>query len=78
MNYVISNRNNTNICCSSINHFKKFMNNDNENLVYEDEMDEDELKIDEEIDYSAHFLKIYKTVDKQNNNYRKRHSTYYN
>ena len=31
--------------------YKKFMNNDNENLVYEDEMDEDELKkIDEEID----------------------------
>ena len=30
---------------------KKFMNNDNENLVYEDEMDEDELKkIDEELD----------------------------
>ena len=31
--------------------FKKFMNNDNENLVYEDEMDEEELKkIDEELD----------------------------
>ena len=30
---------------------KKFMNNDNQNLVYEDEMDEDELKqIDEELD----------------------------
>ena len=30
---------------------KKFMNNNNENLVYEDEMDEDELKkIDEELD----------------------------
>ena len=30
---------------------KKFMNNDNENLVYEDEMDEEELKkIDEELD----------------------------
>ena len=30
---------------------KKFMNNDNENLIYEDEMDEDELKqIDEELD----------------------------
>ena len=30
---------------------KKFMSNDNENLVYEDEMDEDELKkIDEELD----------------------------
>lgn len=30
---------------------KKFTNNDNENLVYEDEMDEDELKkIDEELD----------------------------
>ena len=30
---------------------KKFMNNDNGNLVYEDEMDQDELKkIDEEID----------------------------
>ena len=51
MNYVISNRNNTNICCSSINLSKKFMNNNNDNLVYEDEMDEDELKkIDEELD----------------------------
>ena len=30
---------------------KKFMNNDNENIVYEDEMDEEELKkIDEELD----------------------------
>ena len=30
---------------------KKFMNNNNGNLVYEDEMDEDELKkIDEELD----------------------------
>ena len=30
---------------------KKFINNDNENLVYEDEMDEEELKkIDEELD----------------------------
>ena len=30
---------------------KKFMNNDNENLVYEDEMDEEELKkIEEELD----------------------------
>ena len=30
---------------------KKFMNNDNENLVYEDEMDKEELKkIDEELD----------------------------
>ena len=30
---------------------KKFMHNDNENLVYEDEMDEAELsKIDEELD----------------------------
>ena len=30
---------------------KKFMNNNNDNLVYEDEMDEDELKqIDEELD----------------------------
>ena len=30
---------------------KKFMNNDNENLIYEDEMDEEELKkIDEELD----------------------------
>ena len=30
---------------------KKFMNNDNENLVYEDEMDQEELKkIDEELD----------------------------
>tara|TARA_B100000902_G_scaffold398924_1_gene467535 strand:+ start:195 stop:344 length:150 start_codon:yes stop_codon:yes gene_type:complete len=30
---------------------KKFMNNDNGNLVYEDEMDEEELKkIDEELD----------------------------
>ena len=30
---------------------KKLMNNDNEILVYEDEMDEDELKkIDEELD----------------------------
>tara|TARA_Y100001958_G_C21205873_1_gene531977 strand:+ start:1177 stop:1356 length:180 start_codon:yes stop_codon:yes gene_type:complete len=33
---------------------KKFMNNDNENLVYEDEMDEEELKkIDEELDQSS-------------------------
>ena len=30
---------------------KKFINNDNENLVYEDEMDEEELKkIEEELD----------------------------
>tara|TARA_B100000945_G_C20364638_1_gene588940 strand:+ start:11 stop:160 length:150 start_codon:yes stop_codon:yes gene_type:complete len=30
---------------------KKFMNNDNENLIYEDEMNKDELKkIDEELD----------------------------
>ena len=30
---------------------KKFMNNNNDNLVYEDEMDKDELKkIDEELD----------------------------
>ncbi len=30
---------------------KKFMHNGNENLVYEDEMDEEELKkIDEELD----------------------------
>ncbi len=36
---------------------KQFMNNDNENLVYEDEMDEDELKkIDEEIDQSSSSL----------------------
>ena len=33
---------------------KKFINNDNENLVYEDEMDEEELKkIDEELDQSS-------------------------
>ena len=33
------------------------MNNDNENLVYEDEMDEDELKkIDEELDQSSSSL----------------------
>ena len=33
---------------------KKFMHNGNENLVYEDEMDEEELKkIDEELDQSS-------------------------